>query len=109
MGYSVVVRPDWFDEAMDRGGMDWLDNVIGAQILDDAKDFVPIDEGNLHDSLEKVRGHNEIRVGSGVGEKEAMPYAARIELGFHGEDSLGRFYDQDGQPYLSPALLRRRG
>lgn len=33
------------------------------------------------------------------------PYAARIELGFHGYDSLGRFYNQAPQPWLLPAFL----
>ncbi|MCB0107683.1 MAG: HK97 gp10 family phage protein [Caldilineaceae bacterium] len=32
------------------------------------------------------------------------PYARRIELGFHGYDSLGRFYNQGPQPYLLPAF-----
>lgn len=27
-------------------------------------------------------------------------YARRIELGFHGADSLGRHFDQSGDPYL---------
>lgn len=33
------------------------------------------------------------------------PYAARIELGFHGYDSMGRFYNQGPQPWLLPAFL----
>lgn len=31
------------------------------------------------------------------------PYAWRIERGFHGFDSLGRFYNQAPRPYLFPA------
>lgn len=34
-----------------------------------------------------------------------QPYAARIELGFHGYDSMGRFYNQGPQPWLLPAFL----
>ena len=33
------------------------------------------------------------------------PYARRIELGFTGYDSLGRYYDQAPRPYLLPAFL----
>lgn len=33
------------------------------------------------------------------------PYAARIELGFHGYDRLGRFYNQGPKPYLLPAAM----
>jgi hypothetical protein len=35
-------------------------------------------------------------------------YGRRVELGFHGDDSLGRHYEQDGKPYLGPALDRVR-
>lgn len=34
----------------------------------------------------------------------AVVYARRIELGFTGTDSLGRFYNQPPFPYLRPAL-----
>lgn len=33
-----------------------------------------------------------------------VPYAWRMEEGFHGADSLGRVYDEDGKPYMRPAL-----
>lgn len=33
-----------------------------------------------------------------------VPYAARIEFGFAGQDSLGRTYSQSPQPYLRPAF-----
>lgn len=32
-------------------------------------------------------------------------YAPRVEFGFVGEDSLGRFYKQPPKPFLRPALL----
>lgn len=37
------------------------------------------------------------------------PYAWRIERGFHGYDSLGRFYDQPAQPYFLPAFWTIEG
>lgn len=33
-----------------------------------------------------------------------VPYAWRLEEGFHGADSLGRVYDEEGKPYAMPAL-----
>lgn len=34
------------------------------------------------------------------------PNMHRLEVGFHGADSLGRVYDQEGQPALGPAFDR---
>lgn len=31
------------------------------------------------------------------------PYGRRLELGFHGEDALGRHYEQAPQPHVRPA------
>lgn len=31
-------------------------------------------------------------------------YGRRIELGFHGADSLGRIYNQPGYPYVQPGI-----
>lgn len=39
-----------------------------------------------------------VRVGTNV------VYAARVELGFKGKDSLGRNYNQSPKPYLVPAI-----
>jgi len=34
-----------------------------------------------------------------------VPYAWRLEEGFHGADSLGRVYDEVAEPYAMPALM----
>lgn len=39
-----------------------------------------------------------VRIGTNV------VYAARVELGFRGKDSLGRNYNQSPKPYLVPAI-----
>ena len=36
------------------------------------------------------------------------PYARRIELGFVGQDSLGRHYHQAAQPYMAPAFSNKQ-
>ncbi len=33
-----------------------------------------------------------------------VPYAWRLEMGYHGADSLGRIYDNPAEPYAGPAL-----
>jgi HK97 gp10 family phage protein len=37
-----------------------------------------------------------------------LPYAARVEFGFTGQDSLGRTYDQAAQPYLTTAFEEKK-
>lgn len=55
--------------------------------------------GNLADSIGyALNGPMEVIITVGV------PYGWRAEEGFHGADSLGRVYDQEGKPYAQPAL-----
>jgi hypothetical protein len=37
-----------------------------------------------------------------------IAYAARVEFGFVGKDSLGRMYNQAPKPYLRAGILRQR-
>lgn len=49
------------------------------------------------------------RIGRGVWRQSVAPtmiYGRRIELGFQGQDSLGRNYNQRAYPYLRPAVKR---
>ncbi len=34
-----------------------------------------------------------------------IPYAKRLEFGFKGEDALGRVYDQEPRPYMTPTAF----
>lgn len=68
----------------------------------DAKSNAPVLTGTLRRSI-----HHEVRHSPGGATAEIgtdVPYGRRIEEGFAGADSLGRVYDQPGQPYLGPAL-----
>lgn len=70
--------------------------------------------GNLRNSISiSVEGGSpELGKGEVVGKSPPevavigtnVEYAARIEFGFEGVDKLGREYDQQGQPYLTPAF-----
>lgn len=50
----------------------------------------------------------EVRGFVGVRRGPADAYARRLELGFVGRDSLGRFYQQEPRPYLRPAVFDNR-
>ena len=77
--------------------------VAGAQaVQNEARNRAPRVSGNLRRSInvgnvQSGGGHVSVEVGT------SEPYAARIEYGFKGVDSLGRRYNQDGRPYLEPA------
>lgn len=49
-----------------------------------------------------ARSQAALRVGTNV------VYAARVEFGFSGKDSLGRVYSQAGQPYLTKAAAEKK-
>mgnify|MGYP001292038658 CR=1 FL=1 len=76
---------------------------IAEEILVAAQARVPVKSGALRSSgrVEQLERHQYAVVFD-------TPYARRIELGFHGTDSLGRRYNQAGQPYLRPAYEEKR-
>lgn len=48
------------------------------------------------------------RIVGALGVLASVPYAARLECGFHGTDSLGRNINQAPRPFLRPTVLRNR-
>ena len=71
-------------------------------ILNDAVTRAPYLTGNLRRSGrldERTQGEVAVVFGG-----PGAPYARRIELGFSGQDSLGRRYNQPARPYLRPAF-----
>jgi len=113
-------------------GLDELfEDNLGPAILGDARHLVPIDTGRLLGSLDKQVDHSErlpvLQVGSFPDGDGEVPYAAAVELGFNGEESVrahGRRDPRTGkeqnvraftrhahtpeQPYLRPALYQER-
>lgn len=95
----MTARFEWDAGALDRivvqGGRDVLEQV-SAEILADAKRGVPVDTGDLRDSLERTVDPSGkfAQVGSD------LAYAAPVELGTS---------KTHPQPYLRPALYRKRG
>lgn len=93
--------------------------VAGALLAaNDAKRRAPIVTGTLRRSIH-IGGHTALTPdfeGHDIGGNEVdathaqvlvgtdVEYAARIEFGFMGADSLGRTYHQSPQPYLRPAV-----
>lgn len=78
--------------------------VGGHMIEAAAKARAPVDTGTLRRSIGVWSITSD---GLGVWSSRTYPttvYARRVELGFHGTDSLGRHFDQGAQPYLGPGL-----
>ena len=94
--------------------------ISGAlKIVNPAKKNAPVVTGTLRRSLH-IGGHTDLTGGLPEGAKDLgqgemsglnvqvkigtdLSYAARIEYGFTGTDSLGRHYTQPPEPYLRPA------
>ncbi len=70
-----------------------LDRIAGA-IAQDAQRLVPIDTGHLRSTI-----HTEPPEGRSVRIRASADYAGHVELGTS---------RMDAQPFLRPALLRRR-
>lgn len=68
-----------------------------------AKGRAPVETGTLRRSIRSWISREDVtETGYSVG--PTVVYARRIELGFHGPDSLGRVYHQGPHPYLKPAV-----
>lgn len=72
---------------------DWA--VREAQRL--AKQRVPVRSGDLRDDISIDLDDDRIF--------NTLPYAARINWGFTGTDSLGRDYDQEGTFYMTDSAV----
>lgn len=89
---------------------------LAKSVKADAKAICPRDSGDLEESISHEVHGNEARVGSN------LDYAAAVEMGFHGIEHVRAYERADGtrvraherrgntpsQPYLRPALYRRR-
>lgn len=72
-----------------------------------AKQRAPVDTGTLRRSIRVVGPKAAGRAWIAKVGPTAV-YGRRVELGFHGTDSLGRSYNQEGRPYLGPAFAATR-
>lgn len=75
---------------------------VAGQIQRRAVLLVPKDTANLAKSIKRDRAQGDDTVVAANADGSA-PYAARIEYGFVGTDSLGRSISQNAQPYMRPA------
>jgi len=90
------------DKAVDSAVTDAL-SIAAMEAANAARQRAPYKTGTLRRSIQVIeQGPREVAVGSRV------PYAARIEFGFAGRDSLGRLYNQPAKPYLRPAIEETR-
>lgn len=104
-----------------------FDKRLGPDITTDAERACPKLTGRLAASLkfqiDRTSGNlPSLIVGSFPDDKGRVPYAAAVELGFHGMEAVRSYVTKTGkrvparmrrgnspeQPYLRPALYRRR-
>jgi len=99
-----------------QAGINALLDKIAVDIEADAKAICPVDTGDLKASIGHEVRENEARIGSN------LDYAAAVEMGFHGTEHVRAYERADGtrvraherhanqpsEPYLRPALYRRR-
>ncbi len=92
MADDVRMTPDW--ERHLAGPIDAMLTRLGSAVLSDAERGVPVDTGRLRQSLAAEVSDGTLRVGS-----TDVEYSTYVELGTR---------HQRPQPYLRPALYRRR-
>lgn len=102
-------------------------DVLGPDITADAERACPRLTGRLADSLkfqidDRSAELPSLIVGSFPDDKGRVPYAAAVEMGFHGTEAVRAYETKAGrrvgahmrqgntpeQPYLRPALYRKR-
>lgn len=59
--------------------------------------------GTLRRGIRHTAAHREKGLEWQTEVGPTVVYSRRIDLGFHGEDALGRVYNQDARPYFTPA------
>ncbi len=88
-----------------------LDDTIRTEAVllqSQARRNAPIVSGELRSSIQVQEDDNPDGAGVLVTVGTNKEYAARIEFGFSGADSLGRVYSQAGNPFMQKAVTTRR-
>ena len=76
---------------------------VGGQLRDRIKQDAPVETGQYRDGIHlEVMEESDSK--SAVKVVTNAPQAARLEFGFVGSDSLGRYYQQAPQPHWRPAI-----
>jgi hypothetical protein len=81
-----------------------LDTRLGPAILADARRAVPVLSGDLYRDLGSEAHDGQLRVGP----RGATDYGAAVEMGSTHVSPRGTVYQIAAQPFLRPALFRRR-
>lgn len=127
-----IEMEDGWIVALHRAEAEFFDVQLGPDITDDARRYCPIDTGRLVGSLahqvlvDERDGLPELQVGSFPDDDGPVEYAAAVELGFHGLETVRahmrrskngvehqvrehvRHANTPAQPYLRPSLYQER-
>lgn len=83
-----------FGEWLQQAALDAIDRDIAPEIVRDAKRNAPVDTGRLQSSIDKTRAADRVIIYADT------EYAPFVELGTS---------KMSAQPYLRPALYKKRG
>lgn len=124
-----VEMVDGWDAEVRAGIVELFDARLGPAIVSDAKGFAPVDTGRLEGSIDHqvIEGDTEVelQVGAFPDAEGPIDYAAAVEMGFHGMETVRehtrrtvhgeqtvrehtRHANTPEQPYLRPALYLER-
>lgn len=123
-GVSVVMNPDWRIK-LSLAETRFLNERLGPEILADMQAGTPVLTRRLRDAekFEVIPGDPpELHVGVYPDDEGILPYKLAVEYGFHGEEWVREYITHTGdvvhaharrgnspeQPYMRPALYRRR-
>jgi hypothetical protein len=89
---AVVMAEDW-QEHLREAEVEFLDGRLGPDMLADAQRAVPVDTGRLlgslaHQVVDEAGAVPELQVGSFPDAEGPVEYAAAVELGFHGQETV---------------------
>jgi len=106
--------------AFDQSSIAAIERLVGAKVALDAEMAVALDkigtlliEASVTNTWTAFQ-HPTGALASSIGWVQAsplegivvvgVPYAWRLEAGYHGTDSIGRAYNNEAEPYVEPAM-----
>jgi len=102
-GFSSQIRK-WAKETEERAELAYRTGV--QDFVDELYDTTPVDTGLLRDSMLLSQPVASLKMNDRIQITYTTDYARRMEMGFTGYDSLGRYYDQAGRWWIKRAGAR---
>lgn len=94
---DVYWQTSKLDELLDTMATELVDTEILPEVADDMRRMVPVDTGNLRDGIEVL---GEGKIGISATNEQGQSYVEFVEFGTE---------HMAAQPFIRPALYRKRG